>query len=65
MPTAPPSQRLGLARAAMHRRLPRAQRLGATVAFVGGHSVAANALYDKVMGPPYARSERWVKAMVG
>ena len=63
--TYPPYQRLGLARAVMHEALRRVQRLGATVAFVGGYSPAANALYDKVMGPPYARSERWVKAMVG
>jgi len=63
--TYPSYQRLGLARAVMHEGLRRVQRLGATVAFVGGYSPAANALYDKVMGPPYARSEGWVKVMVG
>ncbi|MCJ7551113.1 MAG: GNAT family N-acetyltransferase [Anaerolineae bacterium] len=55
--------RRGLARAVMTEGLRRAQHLGATVAFVGGYSVAANALYDAVMGPEYARSERWSKVM--
>jgi len=61
--TYPPYQRRGLARAVMHEALHRVRRLGATVAFVGGYSVAANALYDAVIGPAYAHSERWLKVM--
>lgn len=56
-----PYQRRGLARAIMHEGLRRVRHLGATVAFVAGYSEAANALYDKVMGPPYAIKERWVR----
>lgn len=61
--TYPSYQRRGLAKAVMHEGLRRVQRLGATVAFVGGYSPAANALYDAVMGPAYTRSERWSKRL--
>ena len=58
-----PYQRRGLARAVMHEGLRRVQRLGATVAFVGGYSPQASALYDRVIGPAYAVSEQWAKEM--
>ena len=56
-----PYQRRGLARGVMYEGLRRVKRLGATMAFVGGHSPEANALYASVMGQEYALSERWVK----
>ena len=56
-----PYQRRGLARAVMVEGLSRVRRLGATVAFVGGYSPEANALYNSVMGPAYALSEPWVR----
>ncbi len=61
--TYPTYQRLGLARAVMTEGLRRVQRLGATVAFVGGYSPQANALYNRVIGPAYAVSERWAKVV--
>lgn len=48
--TVPAHQRRGLGKALMVEGLRRLQRMGATRAFVGGHSVAANALYRSVMG---------------
>jgi hypothetical protein len=35
--------------------------MGCKVAFVGGYSEAANALYFSVMGPDYDISEPWEK----
>jgi len=35
--------------------------MGATTAFVGGHSRAANALHQSVMGSNHELSEPWVK----
>ena len=56
-----PYQRRGLAKGVMYEGLRRVKRLGATMAFVSGHSPEANALYASVMGPEYDLSERWVK----
>lgn len=55
-----PYQRRGLARAVMYEGLRRVQRMGATLAFVGGYSPEANALYASVMGGQHDVSQRWV-----
>ncbi len=57
----PAHQRRGLGKAVMAEGLRRLQRMGATRAFVGGHSAAANALYRSVMGPEHEVYEVWVK----
>lgn len=59
--TVPAHRRLGLGRALLTEGLRRLQRLGATRAFVGGFSPAANALYSSVMGPEHELYEPWVK----
>lgn len=59
--TVPAHQRRGLGKALMAGGLHRLQRLGATRAFVGGYSVAANALYRLVMGSEFELYEVWVK----
>jgi GNAT superfamily N-acetyltransferase len=59
--TVPAHQRKGLGKALMTEGLRRLQRMGATRAFVGGYSEAANALYRSVMGPDYDLYEVWVK----
>ena len=56
-----PYQRRGLAKAVMMEGLRRVQKLGATMAFVGGYSQEANALYTAVMGQDFDLSEQWVK----
>jgi mycothiol synthase len=58
-----PYQRRGLGKAVMCEGLRRAERLGATLATVGGYSPEANALYTSVMGQAHALSERWVKLL--
>jgi mycothiol synthase len=58
--THPAHQRRGLAKAVMAEGLRRLERLGATLAFVGGYSTAANALYNS-FGPEYDLSEPWAK----
>jgi ribosomal protein S18 acetylase RimI-like enzyme len=58
---APEHQRKGLGRAVMTEAMRRLQRLGATLATVGGYSTAANALYGSVMSPEYELSEPWTK----
>ncbi len=60
--TVPAHQRRGLGKALMFDGLRRLQRLGATLAFVGGYSPAANALYTSVMGNDHELSEPWVRA---
>lgn len=60
--TVPTYQRQGLARALMTTGLQRVQRMGATMAFVGGCSAAANALYEAVMGPDHELYEVWTKS---
>ncbi len=59
--TVPAYQKKGLGKAVMIEGLRRLQRMGATRAFVGGYSAAANALYRSVMGPAHELDEPWVK----
>jgi predicted acetyltransferase len=59
--TVPAHRQRGLGRAVMTEGLRRLQRMGATTAFVGGLTPAANALYRSVMGPDYELYESWVK----
>jgi predicted acetyltransferase len=59
--TVPAHRRRGLGKAVLTEGLQRIQRLGATTAFVGGLSPAANALYRSVMGPNHELYESWVK----
>jgi mycothiol synthase len=59
--TVPAHRRRGLARAAILATLHRLQRMGCLVAFVGGYSGPANALYGSVMGPDHDVSEPWEK----
>jgi mycothiol synthase len=59
--TVPAHQRHGLGKAVMVEGLHRLKRMGCKVAFVGGYSQAANALYFSVMGPEYDISEPWEK----
>jgi mycothiol synthase len=58
--THPAHQRRGLGKAVMFEGLRRLKRMGATLAFVGGFSPAANALYDSV-GSEYDLLEPWEK----
>ena len=60
--TVPAHQRRGLARAALCEGLHRLKRSGATMAYVGGYSPAANALYASVGFAEYGLREPWVKA---
>ncbi len=57
--TVPAHQRHGLGRALMLAGLRRLGQMGCQVAFVGGYSQAARALYCSVMGPTYDISEPW------
>jgi len=57
--TVPAHRRRGLARALLLEGLRRAQRLGATLATVGGFSEAANGLYRSVMGDDHDRLVPW------
>lgn len=59
--TIPAHQKRGLGKALMTEGLRRLQRMGATRAFVGGYSVAANTLYRSVMGSEHELYEVWVK----
>lgn len=59
--TVPAHQRRGLGKALLTEGLRRLQRMGATRAFVGGFSTAANALYQSVMGFEHELCEPWVK----
>jgi ribosomal protein S18 acetylase RimI-like enzyme len=59
--TVPDHQRRGLGKAVMTEGLRRLRRMGATTAFVGGYSTAANALYRSVMGSDRELYEPWVK----
>ena len=59
--TVPAHQRHGLGRAVMIEGLHRLKLMGCKVAFVGGYSQAANALYFSVMGPDHDISEPWEK----
>jgi mycothiol synthase len=59
--TVPAHQRRGLGKALLSEGLRRLQRMGATHAFVGGNSPAANSLYRSVFGPEYELHEAWEK----
>lgn len=59
--TAPEHQRRGLARALLTEGLGRVQRLGGKRAFVGGYSVAANALYRSVFSGNHDIAVPWIK----
>lgn len=59
--TVPAHQRKGLAKAVLMEGLHRLKRMGCKVAFVGGYSQTANALYFSVMGPEHDISEPWEK----
>lgn len=59
--TVPAHQRQGLGKAVILEGLHRLQRMGCKVAFVGGYSKPANALYYSVMGPEHNISEPWEK----
>lgn len=61
--TVPAHQRRGLGKAVMLEGLHRLKRMGCQVAFVGGYSQAANALYFSVMGPEHDISEPWEKTI--
>ncbi len=58
---APEHQRRGLGKAVLTEALRRLQRLGCAVAFVGGYSVPANALYASAGFTAYDLSEPWVR----
>lgn len=59
--TVPAHQRKGLARAVILSGLHRLQDMGCRMAFIGGYSQGANALYFSVMGPEHDLSEAWEK----
>jgi mycothiol synthase len=59
--TIPAHQRRGLGKAVMNEGLRRLQRMGATMALVGGYSPEANGLYRSVMGPDHELNEPWVR----
>ena len=59
--TVPAHRQRGLGKAVMTEALRRLKRMGATTAFVGGFSAAANALYRSVMGDDHELYEPWVK----
>jgi mycothiol synthase len=59
--TVPAHQQRGLGTSLLREGLCRLQRMGATRAFVGGNSSAANALYSSVFGPEQELHEAWVK----
>ena len=61
--TAPAHQRRGLGKAVMCEAMRRARRLGATTAYVGGLTVAANALYASVMSAEHELVEPWQKEL--
>ena len=57
--TVPVHQQRGLGKAVMCEGLRRLKRMGAVMAFVGGYTQAANALYSSVGFREYALSEPW------
>jgi mycothiol synthase len=59
--TVPSHQRRGLGKTVMTEGLRRLRRMGAVIAFVGGYSSEANALYASVMGKEFDLSEPWIK----
>jgi ribosomal protein S18 acetylase RimI-like enzyme len=59
--TVPAHRRHSLGKALLTEGLHRLRRMGCQVAFVGGSSEAANALYSSVMGPQHDISVPWQK----
>lgn len=59
--TVPEYRKLGLGKALLTEGLLRLKRLGALIAFVGGSSPRANALYHSVMGSDFDLYESWIK----
>jgi len=59
--TVPAHRKHGLGKAVILDVLHRLKRMGCKVAFVGGYSEGANALYFSVMGPEYDILEPWEK----
>lgn len=59
--TVPAHRKKGLGKATIIYGLHRLKQMGCKVAFVGGYSPAANALYFSVMGPEHDISEPWEK----
>jgi ribosomal protein S18 acetylase RimI-like enzyme len=59
--TVPDHQRRGLGRALLTEGLRRLKRMGATRALVAGYGVAANGLYQSVMGPEHELYGQWLK----
>ena len=59
--TVPAHRKHGLGKAVCLEALHRLQRMGCKVAFVGGYSERANALYFSLMGPEHDISECWEK----
>jgi mycothiol synthase len=57
--TVPAHRRRGLGRGVIVEALRRLQLMGCLIAFVGGYSAEANALYGSVMGPEHDVSEPW------
>ncbi len=59
--TVPAHRKRGLGKAVILEALHRLKKMGCKVAFVGGYSGLANALYFSVMGPALDISEPWEK----
>ena len=59
--TVPAHRKHGLGKAVILEALHRLKRMGCKVAFVGGYSERANALYFSAMGPIHDISEPWEK----
>lgn len=59
--TVPAHRKHGLGKAVVIEALQRLKRMGCRIAFVGGYSQRANALYFSVMGPEHDISECWEK----
>jgi GNAT superfamily N-acetyltransferase len=59
--TVPAHRKKGLGKATIFHGLHRLKQMGCKVAFVGGYSPAANALYFSVMGPEHDISQPWEK----
>jgi len=61
--TVPAHRRKGLSQALLLSGLHRLKEMGCQVAFVGGYSEAANALYISVFGPEHDVSQPWRKVL--
>jgi mycothiol synthase len=61
--TVPAHRKHGLGKAVILEALRRLKKMGCKVAFVGGYSERANALYFSVMGPAHDISEPWEKVL--